>query len=44
MDFGTLKYKLNMGDYKQDSEFMTDAVLIFENCNTYNDTDADVYK
>lgn len=44
MDFGTIKYKLNMGEYKNDAELMADAVLVFENCNTYNDTDAEVYK
>lgn len=44
MDFGTIKYKLNMGEYRQDSQLMEDAVLVFENCNTYNDTDAEVYK
>ncbi|KAJ8963182.1 hypothetical protein NQ318_018647 [Aromia moschata] len=44
MDFGTIKYKLNMGEYNEDSKLMQDAVLVFENCNTYNDTDADVYK
>lgn len=44
MDFGTIKYKLNMGEYKNDGELMADAVLVFENCNTYNDTDAEVYK
>lgn len=44
MDFGTIKYKLNMGEYKCDSDLMADAVLVFENCNTYNNSDADVYK
>lgn len=44
MDFGTIKYKLNMGEYKTDGELMKDVVLIFDNCNTYNDSDADVYK
>ncbi|KAK9747158.1 PHD-finger [Popillia japonica] len=44
MDFGTIKYKLNMGEYTCDEEFMSDAVLVFENCNTYNDSDADVYR
>lgn len=44
MDFGTIKYKLNMGEYREDAELMADAVLVFENCNTYNDTDAEVYK
>lgn len=33
-----------MGKYTCDEEFMSDAVLIFENCNTYNDSDADVYR
>lgn len=44
MDFGTIKYKLNMGKYQYDEELMADAMLVFENCNTYNDSDADVYK
>lgn len=44
MDFGTIKYKLNMGEYKTDGQLMKDAVLVFENCNTYNDSDTDVYK
>lgn len=44
MDFGTIKYKLNMGEYNFDAEFMADSVLVFENCNTYNNSDADVYK
>ncbi|CAH1169684.1 unnamed protein product [Phaedon cochleariae] len=44
MDFGTIKYKLNMGQYREDSELMRDVVLVFENCNTYNDTDAEVYR
>lgn len=44
MDFGTIKYKLNMGEYRNDGELMADAVLVFENCNTYNDTDAEVYR
>ncbi|XP_018577816.1 bromodomain adjacent to zinc finger domain protein 1A isoform X2 [Anoplophora glabripennis] len=44
MDFGTIKYKLNMGEYNEDSQLMQDAVLIFENCNTYNHSDAEVYK
>lgn len=44
MDFGTIKYKLNMGAYMSDGDLMKHAVLVFENCNTYNDSDADVYK
>lgn len=44
MDFGTIKYKLNMGEYKCDSDFMEDAFLVFDNCNTYNNSEAEVYK
>lgn len=44
MDFGTIKYKLNMGEYQKDADFMADAVLVFENCNTYNNSDAEVYR
>ncbi|EFA07691.2 hypothetical protein TcasGA2_TC030765 [Tribolium castaneum] len=44
MDFGTIKYKLNMGEYKEDAQFMADALLVFQNCNTYNHTEDDVYK
>lgn len=44
MDFGTIKYKLNMGEYKCDAEVMADASLVFENCNTYNNSEDEVYK
>lgn len=44
MDFGTIKYKLNMGNYKCDADLMEDVVLVFENCNTYNNSEAAVYK
>lgn len=44
MDFGTIKYKLNVGDYSTDSQVLKDVVLVFENCSTYNSSDADVYK
>ncbi|KAJ3638147.1 hypothetical protein MTP99_001553 [Tenebrio molitor] len=44
MDFGTIKYKLNMGEYQEDAHFMSDALLVFQNCNTYNHTEDDVYK
>ncbi|RZC38597.1 bromodomain adjacent to zinc finger domain protein 1A, partial [Asbolus verrucosus] len=43
MDFGTIKYKLNMGEYQEDAQFMSDALLVFQNCNTYNHTEDDVY-
>ena len=44
MDFGTIKYKLNMGEYQEDAQFMSDALLVFQNCNTYNHKEDDVYK
>ncbi|CAG9839448.1 unnamed protein product [Diabrotica balteata] len=44
MDFGTIKYKLNMGKYSNDAQLMEDAVLVFENCNTYNESESEVYK
>lgn len=44
MDFGTIKYKLNMGEYTEDNQVMEDIILIFENCNTYNSSDDEVYK
>uniref|UniRef100_A0A1Y1JUG4 Bromodomain adjacent to zinc finger domain protein 1A n=1 Tax=Photinus pyralis TaxID=7054 RepID=A0A1Y1JUG4_PHOPY len=43
MDFGTIKYKLNMGEYKCDADLMDDAALVFDNCNTYNSADDEVY-
>lgn len=44
MDFGKIKYKLNMGEYKCDSDVLEDCSLVFDNCNTYNTSDAPVYK
>ncbi|XP_066257550.1 bromodomain adjacent to zinc finger domain protein 1A isoform X2 [Euwallacea similis] len=44
MDFGTIKYKLNIGKYSADSQVMRDVALIFENCITYNSSDDEVYK
>ncbi|CAH1123750.1 unnamed protein product [Ceutorhynchus assimilis] len=44
MDFGTIKYKLNMGKYSTDSQLMRDVVLVFNNCNTYNSSSDEVYK
>lgn len=44
MDFGTIKYKLNMGEYRKDAHFMTDVLLVFQNCTTYNHSKDDVYK
>lgn len=44
MDFGTIKYKLNMGEYRKDAHFMADVSLVFQNCTTYNHSKDDVYK
>lgn len=44
MDFGKIKYKLNMGEYRLDAEVMADCALVFENCDTYNNSEALVYK
>lgn len=44
MDFGTIKHKLNVLDYRNTSEVLADALLVFENCDMYNQPDTDVYK
>ncbi|KAL1497561.1 hypothetical protein ABEB36_008502 [Hypothenemus hampei] len=44
MDFGTIKYKLNMGEYSTDSQLMRDVALIFSNCQVYNSSNDEVYK
>ncbi|PNF34918.1 hypothetical protein B7P43_G01418 [Cryptotermes secundus] len=44
MDFGKMKYKLNMLEYRNNSEFIADALLVFENCQMYNQVDAQEYK
>ena len=43
MDFGTIKHKLNMLDYRNTSEVLADSLLVFENCFMYNQTDSEVY-
>ncbi|XP_046402688.1 bromodomain adjacent to zinc finger domain protein 1A isoform X2 [Ischnura elegans] len=44
MDFGTMKYKLKIMEYKNNNEFLADALLVFENCQMYNNTSAAEYK
>jgi len=44
MDLGTMKYKLNTIQYKNSEEFIEDLQLMFTNCYTYNNEDADEYK
>ncbi|KAG8262287.1 Bromodomain adjacent to zinc finger domain protein 1A [Homalodisca vitripennis] len=44
MDFGTIKHKLNMLDYRNNSEVLADALLVFENCYAYNKEDTEIYQ
>ena len=42
MDFGTIKKKIDAGNYGSFSEFERDVRLIFSNCYTYNAPNSDV--
>ncbi|XP_046750522.1 bromodomain adjacent to zinc finger domain protein 1A isoform X3 [Diprion similis] len=44
MDFGTIKYKLGKGDYQTLREFYSDCILVFDNCEKYNQDHSSVYK
>ncbi|XP_076166810.1 ATP-dependent chromatin assembly factor large subunit isoform X4 [Ptiloglossa arizonensis] len=44
MDFGTIKYKLNNGEYEMLEHFFSDCQLVFDNCQTYNEEHSSVYK
>lgn len=44
MDLGLIKQKLENMTYKSDAEFIKDAMLVFENCQMYNQVDAPEYK
>lgn len=44
MDFGTIKHKLNMLEYRTNGEVLSDALLVFENCYAYNKDDTEVYQ
>ncbi|XP_011630089.1 bromodomain adjacent to zinc finger domain protein 1A isoform X2 [Pogonomyrmex barbatus] len=43
MDFGTIKYKLNNGNYETLDKFFSDCQLVFENCGLYNKENSSVY-
>ncbi|XP_057338787.1 bromodomain adjacent to zinc finger domain protein 1A isoform X4 [Microplitis mediator] len=44
MDFGTVKKKLDSGLYENNSHlFFADCLLIFDNCQTYNQQNSTVY-
>lgn len=44
MDFGTIRDRLKAGDYKDVKEVVEDMSLVFENCDTYNNGESDVFK
>ncbi|RZF44988.1 hypothetical protein LSTR_LSTR001949 [Laodelphax striatellus] len=44
MDFGTIKHKLNMLEYSKNSQVIADALLVFDNCYTYNQPESEVFK
>ncbi|XP_078034586.1 ATP-dependent chromatin assembly factor large subunit isoform X2 [Augochlora pura] len=43
MDFGTIKYKLNNGEYETLEHFFGDCHLVFDNCQAYNEEHSAVY-
>lgn len=42
MDLGTVKSKLEAGDYLMPAEYYADVILIFANCREYNQDDDEV--
>ncbi|XP_053985965.1 bromodomain adjacent to zinc finger domain protein 1A isoform X2 [Hylaeus volcanicus] len=44
MDFGTIKYKLDNGEYETLEQFFSDSQLVFNNCQAYNEEHSSVYK
>lgn len=44
MDLGTIDTKLKRGEYKTFAAFEADVQLVIDNCTTYNDKKAEVYK
>lgn len=44
MDFAKVKSRLNMGYYKMDYDIMNDIQLVFNNCDTYNNSDSEIYQ
>ncbi|XP_031833617.2 ATP-dependent chromatin assembly factor large subunit isoform X3 [Nomia melanderi] len=43
MDFGTIKCKLNNGEYETLEHFFSDCQLVFDNCQAYNEEHSAVY-
>lgn len=44
MDFGKIKSKLNLGDYRTNEQAMKDIELVFFNCDLYNVADSEIYR
>lgn len=44
MDFGKIKSKLNLGDYRSNEQAMKDVELVFYNCDLYNTADSEIYR
>ena len=44
MDFGTIKTKLDNGEYENAKEFEADAKQVFQNCYKFNRPGDDIYK
>ena len=44
MDLGTVKNKLENGDYRLFQDFMSDINLIWKNCRTYNQPGSEIVK
>ncbi|XP_022652516.1 tyrosine-protein kinase BAZ1B-like isoform X3 [Varroa destructor] len=44
MDFGTVQTKLNDSKYTRNSEFVSDVMQVFINCEQYNMEEAEVYR
>lgn len=44
MDFGRIKSKLNLGDYRTNEQVMKDVEQVFFNCDLYNVADSEIYR
>lgn len=44
MDLGTMRHKLDCFKYTTDEEFIADGMLVFQNCQQYNQEKTDEYK
>ncbi|XP_067170265.1 bromodomain adjacent to zinc finger domain protein 2A [Apteryx mantelli] len=44
MDFATMRTRLLRGGYTSSEEFAADAMLVFDNCQTFNEDDSEVGK